>query len=43
MVKKHPLIFAIVAVVLLAAVVTALTLAGVDMDWLGLDLPWLEG
>lgn len=40
--RKRPLVFAIAAVLVLAAVVTVATLAGFDMDWLGLDLPWLE-
>lgn len=40
--RKHPFIFSVAAVVLLVTFVTVATLAGFDMDWLGLDLPWLE-
>ena len=40
--RKHPLIFSVAAVLLLAAFVTITSLAGVDWDWLGLDLPWLD-
>jgi hypothetical protein len=40
--RKHPLVFSIAAVLLLAAVVTVTTLAGFNWDWLGLDLPWLQ-
>lgn len=39
---KHPLLAAVLAVVLLAAIVTVFTLAGFDMGWLGLDLPWAD-
>lgn len=40
--KRHPLVFSVVAVLLLATLVTVTTLVGFDWGWLGLDLPWLE-
>lgn len=42
MIKRHPFLFSVAAVVLLAAFVTFTSAAGYNWDWLGLDLPWLK-